>query len=48
MRNEQRRSNIMTKTTIQPFCRANNYNLNVTMVKESFLDGLQKKIKLCF
>ena len=30
--NEQRRSNIMTKATIQPFCRAKNINLG-------FLDG---------
>ena len=27
IRNEQRRSNIMTKARIQPFCRANNINL---------------------
>ena len=27
IRSEQRRSNIMTKATIQPFCRANNINL---------------------
>ena len=28
-RNEQRRSNIMTKVRIQPFCRANNINLGL-------------------
>ena len=27
IRNEKRRSNIMTKARIQPFCRANNFNL---------------------
>ena len=26
IRSEQRRSNIMTKARIQPFCRANNFN----------------------
>ena len=27
IRNEKRRTNVMTKARIQPFCRANNYNL---------------------
>ena len=48
IRNEKRRSKIMTKARIQPFCRANNNNLGYFDGKIIFLDRLQKKIMLCF
>ena len=48
IRNEKRRSNIMTKASIQPFCRANNINLGYPMELEFFLDRLMTEIVLCF
>ena len=48
IRSEQRRSNIMTKARIQPFCRANNINSGFLMVKDFFLDQLRIEKMLCF
>ena len=47
-RSEGQQSNFTTKARIQPFRRANNINLGYYVVKEFFLDRLQKEIMLCF
>ena len=36
MRDEKRRSNVMTKATIQPFCIANNLNVGYFNGKEVY------------
>ena len=48
LRSEQRRSNIMTKARIQPFCRANNINLRYYDGERVFPRSVtDKKIMLC-
>ena len=47
IRSEQRRSNIMTKARIQPFCEQIILILVITTMIESFLEVLQIEIVLC-
>ena len=47
IRSEKRRSNIMTKARIQPFCRANNNNLGYWDGERVLLDLLRIEIMLC-
>ena len=47
IRNEKRRSNIMTKARIQPFCGANKV-IDIGMGIESFLDRSLIEIVVCF
>ena len=48
IRIEKRRSNIMTKARIQPFCRANNISLGYYNEDRVFLEVLQIEIVLYF
>ena len=48
IRNDKRRSNIMTMAHIQPFCRANNINLGSFVGTKVFLDRLLIEVTLCF
>ena len=48
IRNEKRRSNIMTKARIQPFCRANNINLGYWDGERVFPDLSRIEIVLYF
>ena len=47
IRNEKRRSNIMTKARIQPFCRANNINLGYSDGTKVFPRSVTER-KKCF